>query len=156
MRDKSAGLRFNHAMQKLRTDRALKIWQVGIAVAVVIIAISGCSNVSEPHSHTTSTGAATPSDTWTSDPVGYLNEVDQGKYDRSVDASLVAELQTRCTDDTLVLEFAATNTALSLVTATRQQDVYAVLHRLASDVGSSTKVACQPLLPKVQQELANS
>lgn len=92
--------------------------------------------------------AAKPPPRSSSDPVGYLNEVDQHRHPQSDVQKLVDQLSKACTDNTLVLEFAATDTANDLVDATHAtQDVYPVLVQVADGLPAGGKVNCQQRLP---------
>ncbi|MFD7340199.1 hypothetical protein ACFV98_30005 [Streptomyces violascens] len=91
----------------------------------------------------------------TADPAGYLYDVDQHHHPRTDVQAFVNRLAARCTDSVLVLEFAATNTAIDLMDATRRQDVCRVLLDLVDHLPTGGgKVACQSLLTQSKTRLA--
>ncbi|MFJ1561881.1 hypothetical protein [Streptomyces mirabilis] len=89
-----------------------------------------------------------PSPSPSSDPVGYLYNVDRHRHPQADVQKLVAKISKRCADNTLVLEFAATNTATDLVDVKHAtQDVYPVLAQVTDGLPASGKVDCQKRLP---------
>ncbi|MFG3043557.1 hypothetical protein ACGFZR_01340 [Streptomyces sp. NPDC048241] len=108
-----------------------------------LAAVTGCSNISTPKA------APATAEATAGDPVDYLYDIDHQHQKRTDTAKLVAQIRALCTDDPLVLEFTATNTAVDLVDAAHDhQDVYPVLHQLLADVPKTgPKVSCAPRLP---------
>ncbi|MFE2537078.1 hypothetical protein [Streptomyces sp. NPDC059371] len=113
--------------------------------AAALVALTACSSGSD---HTKSASAA-PTPTWSSDPTGYLYNVDHHRHSRADVQALVDKLRARCSDDALGLEFTATNTATELVDATHEhQDVYPVVAQLVKDLPADDgKTKCAPRLP---------
>ncbi|MGW5477687.1 DUF3761 domain-containing protein [Streptomyces sp. NPDC004008] len=126
------------------------------ATTAVLLAagLTACSSSPAPSSDSKPV-AASPSKSQAGDPVKYLYDVDQHSHSQADVEGLVQKLQSRCTDNTLVLEFTATNTATDLVDAQHDhQDVYPVLTQLVSDLPQgSGKVKCAPRLPAVAKQI---
>lgn len=121
------------------------------AIVVALAAtglLAGCS--SSPPKADGRPATASPG---TGDPIGYLYDIDKHAHPRADDQALVARLTARCTDNPLVLEFAATNTSVDLVNTPKRPDVYTVLADLADHLSGSGKTACQERLPQTQARL---
>ncbi|MFF3981032.1 hypothetical protein [Streptomyces sp. NPDC001828] len=119
-----------------------------VALATAGLLLVGCSNSTpkadgRPATANPSAGA----------PVGYLYDVDKHAHPRADDQTLVDQLETRCTDNTLVLEFAATNTSVDLVNTPKRPDVHTVLRDLADHLPTSGKTNCQPRLTDTKARL---
>ncbi|MCX5239800.1 hypothetical protein OG824_31825 [Streptomyces prunicolor] len=118
------------------------------ACSAALLAVTACSSSSTPK-------PKAPASATAGDPVGYLYDVDHHRNAHADVQDLVHQLQTRCTDDVLGLEFAATNTAADMVDATHaHQDVYPVLAQLVAQLPQgSTKVACASRLSAAEKQL---
>lgn len=133
------------------------------AAVLAALVLAGCSEStpSTTASSTTPSPAKSTDDAKTSaspspsagDPVGYLYDVDHHRHAHTAVATLVGKLRARCSDNTLGLEFTATNTALDLVDAEHpHQDVYPVLAQLVAGLPSG-KTGCASRLPAVEKQL---
>ncbi|MEU7340249.1 hypothetical protein [Streptomyces sp. NPDC007074] len=116
--------------------------------AAAMAALTACSSGSDDPK-------AAPTPSWTSNPTGYLYNVDHHRHSRTDVQALVDQLRSHCSDDALLLEFTATNTAVDLVDATHDhQDVYPVLAELLKDLPTSdSKTKCAPRLPAAGKQI---
>ena len=85
--------------------------------------------------------------------VSYLYGVDNQRHSRAADSAVLTNLAQHCTDDPLVLSFAATNTSVDVIGTDASGDVYSVLVQLDHDVASSPLGACQSKLSTVENQL---
>lgn len=127
-----------------------------LAAAAAVALLGGLAACSSNSTSSDSKPTATStSKAQAGDPVKYLYDVDEHRRSRTSVEGLVHQLQSRCKDDALVLEFTATNTAVDLVDAGHDhQDVYPVLSQLVTGLpNSSGKVACASRLPTVEKQI---
>lgn len=120
------------------------------AAAVTLLGgLAACSSSTSSDSKPKPTAAST-----SKEQAGYLYDVDQHSHSRADVEGLVQHLQSRCTDSALVVEFTATNTALHLVDATHDEDVYPVLSQFVTSLAkSSGKVNRASRLPAVEKTI---
>ncbi|MFF7189080.1 DUF3761 domain-containing protein [Streptomyces sp. NPDC008222] len=85
----------------------------------------------------------------------YLYDVDEHRRSQADVETVVQKLRSRCTDNVLVLEFTATNTATDLVDAQHDhQGVYPVLTQLAAGLPQGAgKAQCASRLPTVEKQI---
>jgi hypothetical protein len=89
--------------------------------------------------------------------VTYLYEVDHRGHSRTADAALLAGLARHCSDDPLVLSFAATDTAVATTGRLVGQgtaDTYRVLSQLQRNVHATSGAVCRPRLSVIPGQLA--